>query len=115
MCRVCHRRYTRQHYQDNKQYYIDKAAKRTNEQRDKIREHLIACFAVGCSDCGTTDVRVLEFDHLGDKEYNISTMLGGGMNLDKVKAETAKCDVVCANCHKIRTAAQFNSWRNTRT
>jgi hypothetical protein len=61
-----------------------------------LREH-------SCVDCGEDDVMVLEFDHLGDKEFNIS----GGLrdrSLAALIAEMAKCEVVCANCHRRRTA-----------
>jgi hypothetical protein len=29
-----------------------------------------------------------------------------------LKAEIAKCQVRCANCHRRRTAAQFGWWRS---
>jgi hypothetical protein len=56
-----------------------------------------------CSDCGETDPVVLEFDHLGDKAFNIAK----GLRDRSWKAlidEIAKCDIVCANCHRRRTA-----------
>lgn len=50
------------------------------------------------------DIRVLEFDHTkDDKEYNVGDLIAKGASLDKLKLEIAKCEVVCANCHKIRT------------
>jgi hypothetical protein len=70
-----------------------------------IREAL----AVGCSDCGTEDIRVLEFDHLGDKEFGISQIRDGAE--ERLRAEIAKCEVVCANCHRIRTYTRSGCWR----
>jgi hypothetical protein len=46
---------------------------------------------------------VLEFDHLRDKEFSISKGLVD-RNWQSVLDEIAKCDVVCANCHRRRTA-----------
>ena len=56
-----------------------------------------------CADCGETDPVVLEFDHLRDKRFSISEGLQG-RNWQSVLDEIAKCEVVCANCHRRRTA-----------
>ena len=59
--------------------------------------------SVPCKDCGGTfPVYVMEFDHTrGAKVCNVPKLwhCSGVMFL----AEVAKCDVVCANCHRIRT------------
>lgn len=57
-----------------------------------------------CVDCGETDPVVLEFDHQRDKLGDISTMVGTGVSIGKIEAEIAKCEVVCANCHRRRTS-----------
>jgi hypothetical protein len=56
-----------------------------------------------CADCQQTfPPVVMDFDHVrGDKVASISLMLG--WRKDRILAEVAKCDVVCANCHRIRT------------
>ncbi len=56
-----------------------------------------------CLDCGEDDVVVLEFDHIGDKLFDVSFGLRS-RNWDDVLAEIEKCEVVCANCHRRRTA-----------
>ena len=57
----------------------------------------------GCTDCGYNDNPVaLQFDHIEDnKEFDIGS--GSGRNRDALEKEIAKCEVVCANCHAIRT------------
>lgn len=55
-----------------------------------------------CVDCGEEDPIVLEFDHLGDKSFDISKGLRY-RNWTSVLAEIKKCQVVCANCHRRRT------------
>lgn len=57
----------------------------------------------GCVDCGEYNHIVLDFDHLKDKKYNISRMIHDGFSWAAIKKEIAKCEVVCANCHRIRT------------
>jgi hypothetical protein len=58
----------------------------------------------GCVDCRNKKLPhyVLEFDHCrGVKKFNLGSY--GRLSWSKIEAEVAKCDVVCANCHKIRT------------
>ena len=54
-------------------------------------------------DCGIKyPPYVMDFDHLGDKEFVISK--GVSMHSPiKLLKEIAKCDVVCSNCHRLRT------------
>ena len=46
---------------------------------------------------------VLEFDHLGDKLFDIGQALPY-RRWQTILDEIAKCEVVCANCHRRRTA-----------
>lgn len=56
-----------------------------------------------CEDCGGSfPPCAMDFDHVrGEKRFQI----GGNTfkNWDQLLGEIAKCDVVCANCHRIRT------------
>jgi hypothetical protein len=58
----------------------------------------------GCIDCGYRKAAVaLDFDHRDAdlKVANIAAMLW--RNIAVIEAEIAKCDVRCANCHRIKT------------
>lgn len=63
-----------------------------------------------CKDCGNTDLRVLEFDHLTNKKYNIASMLNS-FSIETIKNEIEKCDIVCRNCHTIRTYTRSPNYR----
>jgi hypothetical protein len=64
-----------------------------------------------CVDCGCTDMRVLEFDHVrGHKTRPISMMLS--QRWVTVKAEIAKCEVRCGNCHHLRHHPGGSSYGN---
>lgn len=54
-----------------------------------------------CKHCGNNDHRVLEFHHRDPalKEKAVTTMMYNSR--EKIEAEIAKCDVLCANCHRI--------------
>lgn len=57
-------------------------------------------------DCGLTFPScVMQFDHRNaeTKVREIARMVRHTVSLERLKAEVAKCDLVCANCHAIRT------------
>lgn len=59
-----------------------------------------------CVDCGEADPIVLEFDHRGEKLFEIGGCINRGYGVDRIMAEIAKCDVRCANCHRRKTYAE---------
>ena len=103
-CRPCRASYKQEHYAANRQRYIDNATKRKQLMlRARIVVLLEFLTTHPCVDCGETDQMVLEFDHLADKLFPISRGVRD-RNWNSVLTEMAKCDVVCANCHRRRTA-----------
>lgn len=63
---------------------------------------------VPCADCGGRFPRVcMDFDHVrGEKIDSISRMIRMSYSWENILDEIAKCEVVCSNCHRIRTAAR---------
>jgi len=58
-----------------------------------------------CLDCGKRyHYSLMDFDHLPEngKEFSISKLMGR-VSPHILREEIAKCDVVCALCHRIRT------------
>lgn len=89
--------------------YIDQMMRRKQELRATNYRLLIEFLrARPCVDCGETDVLVLEFDHIAGKSFLIAAALRDRFWSD-ILVEIAKCDVVCANCHRRRTA-QRGRW-----
>jgi hypothetical protein len=77
-------------------------------RRNRMRDHARAFKDVPCSDCnGRFPYYVMDFDHRPgvEKCFEVADYLATVLvsNYDKLDAEIAKCDVVCANCHRIRT------------
>tara|TARA_R110000782_G_C14498906_1_gene378339 strand:+ start:99 stop:503 length:405 start_codon:yes stop_codon:yes gene_type:complete len=56
-----------------------------------------------CVDCGIKDWRVLQFDHLNNKKYNLADLGASSVSLNLIKTEIRKCEIRCANCHQIKT------------
>ena len=93
-------------------YYCNPADKERRQRRDKERNELKAKYiqdykqSSGCIDCGNMyPYWMLDLDHVrGEKIANLSKMSRGGTySLQQIVDEIAKCDVVCANCHRDRT------------
>jgi hypothetical protein len=77
--------------------------------RAAMRAYVDAVKAVPCQDCGRAFPAVcMDFDHrVGEQKlFNIGESTARIKSLETMKAEIAKCDVVCSNCHRIRTAAR---------
>ena len=82
--------------------------KRFNEWRRKRHAELALIVrdakSVPCADCEVSYPHyVMDFDHSrGEKLFTIATK-PPGISEARLRAEIEKCDVVCANCHRIRT------------
>lgn len=88
--------------------------KQTSKRVERHRMYLYEYLSVrSCVDCGCSNWIVLEFDHLPqyEKFCNISEM--HQKSLTRIKAEIEKCEVVCSNCHTIRSFKRSGAWRLT--
>ena len=92
-------------------YYVDWK----RERRAEIRGYIAGVKAGRrCQDCGQEfPARELQFDHVpdrGEKLFEIAHFGRVTVALGKVKAEIAKCDLVCHPCHinRTRDRGQFN-------
>lgn len=81
-------------------------AKEMRDKYNKRNKNYVVEYLIShpCIDCGNTDIRVLDFDHVRDvKINNIATACQKAWKLEKLIAEIKKCEVRCANCHRIVT------------
>lgn len=82
------------------------------ERQDKLYEYLQG---KSCEVCKFSDIRVLDFDHINpaDKKFSIARGVNECYSWELIAEEIKKCRILCSNCHRIRTAEQFN-WRKWR-
>ena len=108
-CKACYQLNWQQRYYENHEHYRNSH----NTSRSRIREQnarkVFEYLAKHpCVNCGESDPIVLEFDHRDkdDKIENISNLISNA-TWQKIEKEIEKCDVLCANCHRRKSAAQF--------
>jgi hypothetical protein len=108
LCKLCFRAMQRENYANNPD------RRRQIRQNDKVyvernRQKVRAYKQVkGCADCGyNAHWAALQFDHLRDKEFNIADKVRK-LSWNTILKEIEKCEVVCANCHSIRTVERLN-------
>lgn len=105
-CKECQRFKSKKHYEKNKEDYFERNKKHRAVVREFIRE---LKSNTPCTDCGRNfHYCVMDFDHRPgvEKVEEVSGM--GSRTWKQVKEEIAKCDVVCSNCHRVRTFERKN-------
>ena len=103
-CARCRAAYKQEHYAQHRERYVTQALARKRAVAAKRMVQLLEFLETHpCVDCGERDPLVLEFDHQRDKHFGIAQGLRD-RSWPSVVDEIAKCDVVCANCHRRRTA-----------
>lgn len=108
-CRECFRLYFRSRGDLHRRQSGDAKKRRRVKARAFLRDYRQAH---PCVDCGETDIELLEFDHVGTKTRAVADLSKEAASVEALRREIEQCEVVCANCHRRRTAFQIGSWRS---
>jgi hypothetical protein len=115
-CYSCRAKGNKLKYQTNKEYRLKSIAGATKAiLKAYIRSRLITDTYLkehSCVDCGNSDIRVLEFDHRNKEEKKFGIAMGRAYSKEVLEAEMLKCDVRCANCHRIRHRSELLSHKS---
>lgn len=111
-CRACHKLERDNYYENTREKYIAGVMISKNARREEGRRYINDYLSTHlCVDCGEGDPVVLEFNHVrGKKRDSIAQLIVNSSPIEVIQAEIDKCDVVCSNCHRRRTAKQFG-WK----
>jgi len=96
-CRECNIEYQKNHYIENKEYYINKR----NEQKISIRRY-INSKKNHCEECGEDHIACLDFHHKdrNEKTFDMIHALNYCVSIKNIQKEIDKCVVLCSNCHR---------------
>lgn len=105
-CRDCHKRSVRETYQRHRDHKIAVQLLRKQRQKQESRAFVQELRrTTPCADCLLQYHWVaMQFDHVRGIKYRcVTELVNLGCSLRVVQREIAKCEIVCANCHAIRT------------
>lgn len=108
-CKPCAKEYDKGWHKVNKEKRNKDKLLRRSERALTIRQKLDDLKKGPCKDCGRSYIPfAMDFDHLEDKFKDISCMRTGCYSFKTILKEVAKCDLLCATCHRIRTYNRNN-------
>lgn len=82
-------------------------AHRVTEWRRSTKALLVEFHGRHCTDCGMSyPPHVMQFDHRDPSTKSLAIGSAGTPSFQTSLEESTKCDMVCANCHAIRTHRQ---------
>lgn len=115
VCKSCRGQYALDNFERLQKWRREYNAKNRSAKRERDRQVRAEAksyidsikTATPCKDCGRHFPPVaMDFDHIGPKSGDVARMVGSGYRLELIKAEIEKCELVCACCHRVRTAAR---------
>lgn len=91
-----------QNWRKNNPGYLGPTRQALVDYVDSVKQH-------PCMDCGGTfPTECMDLDHVqGDKVDSVSRLISLSRPMEEIQAEVAKCELVCANCHRIRTRKRY--------
>jgi hypothetical protein len=102
-CKVCRREFDAAYWQATKKHRM---AKRRRRYADLMAWHNELKSRIPCADCrGSFHPAAMSWDHLpgSNKLDDVSSMFRRQLRMRTILVEIAKCELVCANCHAVRT------------
>lgn len=103
-CKACAKLISAQDWANNTER-VQKLRAASKARYDMIRNKLNELKDRPCADCSNRyPYFVMDFDHRdpSTKEFEIADKVKS-YSPERILNEAAKCDVVCANCHRLRT------------
>lgn len=82
-CKQCYSKFKYKRKSDNREWF--------NNYRKTLK----------CIECGNDDHRVIEFHHRDPAQKDMAVTMMMCHSRERIEKEIAKCDALCANCHRI--------------
>lgn len=93
------------YYQKHREEQFVRVTSRKKKNQLLLKGYANMVKSKPCSDCGVEyPAYVMDFDHVGGtKDDDISTLIRRNVSIKRLMKEIDKCEVVCSNCHRVRT------------
>ena len=115
-CRECQKPFRKNWYEGDANERHKKNVKERKEAARAITREFAWMYLSThpCVDCGQSDPRALQFDHVKGKNSDLARLVADGAPLKKIKEELELCEVRCASCHQIKTHKDRGWFRGRR-
>lgn len=108
--------YRKNHPEYFRNYELKYKSERFKQRKERISSNTIFINKLKdkpCLDCGKVlPPQAMEFDHIEDKKYTIANVKQS-LSKNNILKEIEKCELVCSNCHRIRTLSRRNKSNKT--
>ncbi len=118
--KYCSKNCRERHWAANNREHLNKLVREYRSRRYKaegcwretgpkvvaLRDWMLELKSKPCTDCGNCfEICCMDFDHIEGsvKTYNVGSMFAHHYSRELIETELVKCELVCANCHRIRT------------
>lgn len=99
----------------NKELQLRCQRRHNKARRLEVKELLAKIKDVPCLDCGNRFPAIcMDFDHRNPDEKSFAVSGRATMAISSLLEEIAKCDIICACCHRIRTEKSGYPWLRKR-
>ncbi len=102
-CIICRKEYNVKYYIKNVIIYKSRSKLNNKIYKKKLKKWFFNLKSnLKCIKCGENHPGCLDFHHRNkdDKVSTISDMITNRDSIENITIEIAKCDVLCANCHR---------------
>lgn len=115
-CKECKKEIDRELYISNHSNRKSKIRNRQNEVQTNLKEFLMSIKKNSkCIICGDNRWWVLDFHHIKNKKFEVSSLARRGCSLETFNKEIDKCIIICANCHRdlhFKESEEYKKWNN---
>lgn len=108
-CRICQQTKAKIKWHSDAEFR-DQTMNQRQSRLDRNRQFLLDYMSdKACVECGESDVRCLDFDHIkrSDKKNLVTALIRSTYSIETIMDEISKCQILCANCHRKRTYSQL--------
>lgn len=119
-CKDCYTEKRREswktYYHKHGSKYRQHAVQRNRELKASLRNKMLEYLDnKRCVECGINNPIVLEFDHIDPKtkSFSIASGISNTRSWESIMEEIDKCQILCANCHKIKTSKEQNWYKSS--